>query len=146
MKSTEPPVSVSQRYDCSASRLWSAITDIKQMRQWYFDNLADFQPKKGFQTSFTVDTGERQFLHLWEVTEVKPGKKIAYTWMYGGYPGKAEAVFLIEGQQAASRLNFNFIVKEDFPDTVPEFTRESCLGGWHYFLRENLKLYLDAKS
>jgi uncharacterized protein YndB with AHSA1/START domain len=142
LKSTEPPVSISQHYGCPASRLWTAITDSEQMRQWYFDNIPDFQPRKGFRTSFTVDSGERQFLHLWEVTAVEPGRKIAYSWVYGGYPGKAEAVFHIEEQQEGSRLNFNFTVQEDFPDTVPEFTRESCLGGWHYFLVENLKLYL----
>ena len=142
MKSSEPPVTVSQHFDCPASRLWAAITEIEQMRQWYFNNIPGFQPEAGFQTKFTVDTGERQFLHLWEVVEVLPGSKIAYTWKYEGYPGKAEAIFKIEDLQESSRLAFSFVVKEDFPDTVPEFTRESCLGGWTYFLQESLKLYL----
>jgi hypothetical protein len=36
-------------------------------------------------------------------------------------------------------------VLEDFPDDIPEFRRESCIGGWNYFINHRLKEYLDKK-
>ncbi len=33
----------------------------------------------------------------------------------------------------------------DFPDDVPEFERESCLGGRQYFIGQALKAYLHKQ-
>lgn len=35
---------------------------------------------------------------------------------------------------------------ESFPPHIPEFKRESCEGGWTYFINQRLKEYLDAKG
>ena len=43
-----------------------------------FNNIEDFKPKVGFKTRFNVKSEERNFLHLWEITEVDPFKKIVY--------------------------------------------------------------------
>jgi hypothetical protein len=37
------------------------------------------------------------------------------------------------------------IITEDYPSDVPEFKRESCIGGWNYFLGEMLKGFLEKK-
>jgi len=33
-------------------------------------------------------------------------------------------------------------VLEDYPDDIPEFKRESGLGGWNYFIKDRLYNYL----
>jgi len=37
-------------------------------------------------------------------------------------------------------------ITEDFDDSIPEFKRESCIGGWNYFLKERLFNYLKQKK
>jgi len=145
MRTDEEPVIVSETYPSSAEEVWQAITAIDRMRKWYFDNIPDFQPVVGFRTRFDVDAGERQFPHLWEIEEVIPGRRIAYSWKFEGYPGRSRVDFDIEESDQATTLTVRCTVFEDFPDDVPEFARESCLGGWRYFLGERLKHYLAGE-
>lgn len=78
MRIDEAPIVVDQWFAASIEAVWSAITDIDEMRQWYFDNIPGFKPEVGFETQFTVFNEGRVFPHLWTVTEVVPLGKIAY--------------------------------------------------------------------
>ncbi len=136
MKTNDPDVIVEQDFPCSSVALWQAITDPAQMRQWFFDNIPDFEPRVGFTTEFMVDAGERQFLHQWTVTEVAPQEKLAYRWRYGGYAGAGLSVFELASDEESSQLRVSFVVEEDFSSDIPEFERDACLGGWQYFIAE----------
>jgi uncharacterized protein YndB with AHSA1/START domain len=143
MKKDDEPVAVEQTFNVSAETVWRAITEIDQMRQWYFDNIPDFKPEAGFQTQFTVSNEGRDFLHMWTVTDVVPLKKLVYDWKYEQYPGEGSVVWELFDQGQATRLRLSMHVREDFPDDVPEFKRESCVGGWEYFIQGRLKEYLE---
>lgn len=134
MNKNEPTIILERDYPCAVRRLWRALVDPAEMRQWFFDNIPDFRAEEGFSTEFTVDTGERKFLHLWEVTDVKKEELLAYRWRYGGHAGAARSVFELSGDESRCHLRFSFPIEEDFDDDVPEFTREAGLGGWEYFL------------
>lgn len=144
MQSTEPPVTVTQAFNCPVEKLWSVITNVEEMRQWYFENIPDFKAELGFETKFVVDAGERQFTHLWKITEVDVNKRLVYDWSYPEYPGDAYVVFALTELDSGSQLTVTFYVREDFPDEIPEFRRESCVGGWAYFINEQLKAYLSS--
>ena len=144
MKTSEAMVIVEGDINGSVTRLWHVLTDVQEMRQWFFDNIPDFKPEVGFTTEFMVDAGERQFLHQWEVTEATAPAKLAYRWTFAGYAGASQSVFELSGDESASHLRISIPVEEDFPDDVPEFTRESCLGGWEYMLDQIQKYF--AKS
>ena len=143
MKASEDPIVVEQTFDAVPEAVWKAITDIDQMRQWYFENIPDFKPEVGFETSFNVKSGERDFLHMWKVTEVVPGRKISYDWKFESYPGDSYVVFELFKEETGTRLRLTDVVRKDFPDDIPEFKRESCIGGWEYFRKGRLKEYLD---
>lgn len=145
MKKNEEPIVVEQVFDRPASDIWRAVTDIGEMRQWYFENIPDFVPDIGFYTEFPVDSGERIFLHQWRVTEVETGSKIVYSWNYRDIPGDAFVTFEVSGDEKSSRLTVTTRVVEDFPDDVPEFEIQSCRAGWEYFINERLRNYLDDK-
>ena len=49
-----------------------------------------------------------------------------------------------EGNQTKLRLTYTVI--ENFPDNIPEFTRESGIEGWSYFIKKSLKNYLDESE
>lgn len=142
MRATDEPVIVEETFAVPADIVWRAITDVDEMTQWFFENIPSFKPEVGFNTQFTVRSGERAFLHLWEVTEVVPMRKIVYSWKYETYPGEASVLFELTQEGESTRLKLTNIVLEDFPDDIPEFKRESCVAGWEYFIQGRLKEYL----
>src|SRR5438067_282106 len=79
-------VVVEQTYSSPTDKVWQALTDLQQMRQWYFD-LADFKAEVGFSFQFLAGSDDKKWLHLCEVTEVEPGRKLTYSWRYDGYEG-----------------------------------------------------------
>jgi uncharacterized protein YndB with AHSA1/START domain len=143
MKKNEKPIVVEQTFQVTIDTVWKAITDIKQMRLWYFDNIPDFKPEVGFKTQFNVQSGERNFMHKWKVTEVVSRRKITYNWQYENYAGDAFVTFELFEQNDQTTLRLINQIVEDFQDNIPEFTRESCVGGWTYFIKKNLKEFLD---
>lgn len=143
MKVTDHPVVVEQVLNNPANEVWQAITEIGQMRQWFFENIPDFKPEIGFKTHFEVRVEDRTFTHLWKVTEVIPLKKIAYNWKYKEYPGDSFVIFELLEENGDVRIRLTSKVIEDFPDHIPEFLRESCVQGWNYFIRGRLKGYMN---
>src|SRR5690242_2786273 len=76
-------VVVERSLNASVANVWRALTDVDQMREWYFD-LKAFKPEIGFEFEFVVEHEGNRYHHLCRVTEVIPEKKIAYTWRYKG--------------------------------------------------------------
>lgn len=144
MKNTDKPVVVKQTFDVSREQLWNAITDVEQMRQWFFDYIPAFKPVEGFETRFAVETESRTFPHLWKLTEVIPEEKIIYDWRYEGYPGRALVTFELVDEGDDVKLVVTHDVMENFPDDIPEFSRESCQGGWEYFIQQSLQEFLTT--
>lgn len=143
MNINEKPVIVEQSFNCPIETVWKSITEIDLMRKWYFENLPEFEAKVGFKTRFNVTNEGRNFLHLWEITEVAPQQKIAYSWKFKEYPGEGLVVFELYEHNNLTTLKLTNSVIKDFPDDIPEFARESCLGGWQYFIQNRLKEYLE---
>ncbi|TYP71654.1 SRPBCC family protein [Aquimarina intermedia] len=142
MKHTDVPIVVTQPFKVSRNRLWEAITQVTQLTQWFFENIEAFEPQVGFKTQFRVQVEDRIFTHLWEIIEVVPQHKITYNWRYQEYPGDSFVTFEIIEHEVNLILRLTTKVVADFPDTVSEFTRESCIGGWQYFIQERLPAYL----
>jgi len=142
MSDLEKPIVVEQVYQASVDAVWAAITEVDQMRQWYFE-IEAFQPELGFQTEFDVQVEDRNFPHVWKVTEVIPSQKIAYNWNYRGYPGDSFVTFELSEEGAGTKLKLTHEVTESFPQDIPEFKRESGVAGWNYFICERLKEFLE---
>ena len=145
MKRTDPSIIVETAIRASAEATWNAITDLEEMKQWYFDNIDEFRPEVGSKSRFPVVSEERTFTHLWEATEVEPLEMIAYNWQYEEYPGESIVTFSIEAHDDTVVVKITTEVLEDFPEEIPEFRRESCRGGWEYFI-DRLKEYLTKLS
>ena len=143
MKKNEEPIVVEQSFNASIDAVWNAITEIDQMRQWYFENIPSFKPEVGFETQFNVQSQDRNFLHMWKVTEVSSLKTITYNWKYENYPGDSFVTFELFQQDNLTKLRLTVQIMEDFPENIPEFKRESCVEGWIYFIRKRLKEYLE---
>lgn len=144
MKKTDPPIIVKQNFHSPLEIVWKSITELEKMHQWYFENIPSFKPEVGFKTQFNIKSGERNFLHKWEVLEVIPNKLIKYNWKYENYPGDSNVTFELLEENNKTKLKLTVEVLEDFPQNIPEFKRESCIGGWEYFIKDRLKKYLES--
>ena len=143
MKNNDEPVIVEQIFNASIGKVWNAITELDQMKKWFFENIASFRPEVGFETRFDVQNEDRKFPHIWKLTEVIPMERITYNWKYGGYPGESFVTFELFEKDHHTKLKLTHKVVESFPQDIPEFERESCIEGWNYFIRKNLKKYLE---
>jgi len=142
MKSKDSPLIVERTLEFSKETVWNAITQIDQMKQWFFEQIKTFEPVVGFETSFVVKSGDIVFPHLWRITEVIPENKIVYSWKYEGYAGNSFVTFEVNPQDNGTQLKITNDIVEDFTEDIPEFKPESCLAGWEYFLNR-LDLYLQ---
>jgi uncharacterized protein YndB with AHSA1/START domain len=145
MKKEDEPIVVEATFNTSIDKVWDAITNHSQMIQWYFDNIPAFKPEVGFETQFTIENEGRIFPHIWKITDAVMNAKITYTWKYEGYPGDAYVTFELSELEDKTKLKLTVTILEDFPDDVPEFRREACIGGWNYFLNNRLKEFLENK-
>src|SRR5436305_14486212 len=74
-------VIVERSFNAPVARVWRALTDAGEMRQWYFD-LKEFKPEVGFEFEFVVEHEGNTYHHLCKVTEVIAQQKIAYNCRY----------------------------------------------------------------
>ena len=146
MNQEKNPVIVEQSFHVSVGQLWKAISELDLMKKWFFKNIESFSPEVGFETQFKVQSGERDFMHLWKLTEVVPLEKMVYSWKYEGYEGASIVCFETFISEKGSCLRLTHTVTESLPQSIPEFTRESCLSGWEYFICDRLKSFLDGTN
>ncbi|MEL6809982.1 MAG: SRPBCC domain-containing protein [Bacteroidota bacterium] len=144
MNKSDPPIIVEHAYNVQVQKVWEAITHVDKMTQWFFDNIPDFKAEKGFSTQFQVQVEDRTFTHLWKITQVKSLDTLTYNWKYKEYPGDSKVTFKLVRWGDWTLIRLTAQILEDFPSDIPEFTRESCEGGWNYFLKERLKTFLDG--
>lgn len=140
------PLIVEKVYNVPATDVWSAITDIDEIRQWYFQ-LEDFKAEPGFKFSFTGghDDGVK-YVHLCEVKEVVPGRKLTYSWRYEGFAGDSVVSWELEAQGDKTLLRITHFGLQSLEINGPDFARSCFNGGWNYFANEALVKYLEKES
>ncbi len=142
MKTTDTPIIVEQLFNKSVKEVWQAITVLDQMTQWFFKDIPEFKAEVGFKVQFNVKATSRDFLHLWEITEVIPEQKLVYNWKYKDVKGKSYVTFELFEVRNQTKLLLSTKIVEDFDDAIPEFKRESGVAGWNYFIKDSLKGFL----
>jgi uncharacterized protein YndB with AHSA1/START domain len=136
------PIVIERVYQAPIDRVWKALTDVEQMKKWYFQ-VSDFKPVVGFEFQFSGGTKTETYVHLCRVTQVVEGRKIAYTWRYEGYAGNSEVSFELfpEGSDK-TRLVLTHEGIDSFPKET-NFARESFMAGWTSITGESLKGFLE---
>ena len=123
-------------------KVWQALTDVDQMRQWYFD-LKEFKPEVGFEFEFAVEHEGNSYHHLCRVTEAIPQKKIAYTWRYKGEPGNSLVTFELSAEGDKTRLKLTHSGIETFPKTSA-YARKNFEAGWTAIIGTELKKFVET--
>lgn len=137
-------VVVERTLNAPVAKVWSALTDVDQMRKWYFD-LKEFKPVVGFEFEFVVEHESNTYHHHCRVTEVIPQKKIAYTWRYKGTPGESLVTFELFGEGEKTRLKLTHTGIETFPKT-PAYARSNFETGWTQLIGSELRQFVEQKQ
>ena len=137
-------VVVERTLNAPVARVWKALTDADQMREWYFD-LKEFKPQVGFEFEFVVEHEGNRYHHLCRITEVIPEKKIAYNWRYKGEPGDSLVTFELFADGEKTRVKVTHTGIETFPKT-PAYARKNFEAGWTSIIGTELKQFVERKG
>jgi uncharacterized protein YndB with AHSA1/START domain len=135
-------VVIERTFSAAPERIWKALTDVEEMRRWYFD-LKEFEPEVGFEFEFTVEHEGMKYHHLCKIAEVIPQKKLAYTWRYKGHEGNSLVTFELFADGDKTRLKLTHEGLETFPKT-PSFARKSFMEGWTQIIGSSLKEFVES--
>src|SRR4029077_18190244 len=137
-------VVIERTFNAPVARVWKALTDVDQMRVWYFD-LKEFKLQIGFEFEFVVEHEGNTYHHLCKVTEVILEKKIAYTWRYKGEVGDSLVTFELFGEGDRTRLKLTHSGIETFPKT-PAYARKNFEAGWTDIIGSELKQFVESSK
>jgi len=138
------PIVIERIFNVPASKVWNAITRKEEMKKWYFD-LVEFKPEPGFEFQFSGGPApERQYLHLCEIIEVIPEKKLSHTWRYDGYPGNTVVTFELTEKEGKTLLRLSHQGIETFPKDNEDLLVENFITGWNSIINYSLRNYLET--
>ncbi|NCD69631.1 SRPBCC family protein [Mucilaginibacter agri] len=137
------PFVIERTLNAPVERVWRAITDKNEMKNWYFD-IPEFEAEVGCEFSFIGGTEEKQYVHLCTVTEVVPNKKLTHSWRYEGYEGNSFVTFELFPEDGKTRLKLTHEGIETFPP-LADFAKENFAEGWTYIIGTSIKDYIEGK-
>jgi uncharacterized protein YndB with AHSA1/START domain len=137
------PIVVNTKYHASAERVWRAITDKEQMKQWYFV-IPDFELKTNSIFNFYEPGSEKKFHHRCTIKEIIPNSKFQHTWTY---PIRIKGESLVTWE-IAQVGEFTYVTLthegiENFAEAGSDFARENFVAGWNEIVGTSLRLFLE---
>lgn len=137
-------ITIERLFAIPSTKVWKALTDKKEMKQWYFD-LDHFKAQKGFVFEFSGGPSpEKQYIHHCEITEVVPQKKLSYSWRYVSYPGNSLVSFDLDERDGGTLLRLTHSGLGSFGDDNPDFASANFEEGWNQIIHGSLKEYLET--
>lgn len=136
-------VIVEEVYTATPEKVWSALTDLEALREWYFP-LDAFEPMGGFRFQFKGKGNDgNEYLHLCEILEVAPHQKLSYSWQYEELQGYTVVTWELFPQDGGTKLRLTHTGLETLAAGGPDFARDNFVGGWTYFVKTALPTYLE---
>lgn len=138
----QQPIIIERTYNAPIEKVWKALTDKDQMKEWYFD-IPDFKPEVGQEFEFTAKGKDGQdFVHKCKVTEVVPPTKLTHSWRYEGYEGDSSVTFELSAQGDKTHVTLTHKGLESFPP-IEAFEKSNFVEGWTYIIGKGLKEFTE---
>ena len=138
------PFVTERTFNSSVEKVWKAITDKDEMRQWYFD-LVEFKPEVGFEFQFYGEGNQgEKYLHLCTITDAVLKKKLTYSWRYDKYEGMSYVTFELFEEGSKTRLKLTHEGLETFPMNNPDFAKECFAEGWTHIIGTSLQKFTES--
>ena len=136
-------VVIKQRVNAPIAKVWSALTDSSQMKNWYFD-IPDFELKEGNAFNFYEPGDERKFHHHCEIAEVVPQEKLKHSWTYPDISKEKTIVkWELQPENDGTVITLTHKGLENFHHLGEDFYPESFKKGWEEIIGSSLKNYVE---
>lgn len=136
------PIITEKIYPVPASKVWQAITDKEQMKEWYF-TIDDFILREGAEFNFSVPDGDNIYHHRCVIKEIVPEKLFSHTWTHPSQSkGESVVTWELEPVEDGTKVTLTHRGVESFADGGPNFVYENYQAGWEDILETYLRDYL----
>lgn len=136
-------VVVKQRVNAPVEKVWSALTDKVQMKEWYFD-IPDFELGVHNEFNFYEPGGECKFHHHGEILEIEPNAKFKHTWSYPELSKEKTLVrWELEPDGDGTMVTLTHKGLENFDHLGSEFSHNNFEEGWNELVKKSLKDYVE---
>lgn len=136
-------VIVKERMNAPVEKVWNALTDKSQMKEWYFD-IPDFELGLHNEFNFYEPGGECKYHHHGEILEIEPHAKLKHTWSYPEISKEKTLVkWELEGDGDATNVTLTHKGIENFDHLGKDFQHDSFEAGWNELVKKSLKEYVE---
>lgn len=134
-------VTVQQRVSAPVDKVWNALTDKAQMKEWYFD-ISDFE--LGIHKKFNFFWPDKKYHNHGEILVVIPNEKLKNTYSYPEY-SKEKSIVKWELEKDGDETVVTVTHKglENFAHLGKDFQKESFKNGWTEILEKKLKEFVE---
>ncbi len=139
------PLVIEQEFEAPAELVWRLITDKELMKKWYFD-IPDFKLELGAKFHFEASTEKACYVHLCEILEIVPFKKLKYSWKYEGYAGLSFVTFELEPMGNRTKLKLTHEGLDTLPQENLHFRNDNFIQGWKFLIQESLIKYQEKEK
>lgn len=130
--------------DAPVSRVWKALTDRDELKQWCFE-MKSFKAEEGFPFEFYGEKDGVKFLHLCRVLEVEKEKRMKWLWSYQGIEGDTYVTFELFPEGEKTRLRLTHEGLERLPQDE-NYARQNFVEGWNYLLETSIRKWLEGQA
>lgn len=135
------PVILTMHFDAPVSKVWKALTNKEQMKEWYFD-VQDYELEPGKEFHF-YEPGGTSYLHQCRILEVIPEKRFSHTWAYPKFSsGETTLTWDLEAEGNGTKLTLTHAGIENLAEAGEAFSKASFTEGWKGF-ELGLRHFLD---
>jgi uncharacterized protein YndB with AHSA1/START domain len=140
-KDRQTPLIVERIVNAPVAKVWKAITDEVQLRQWFF-NVDAFKPEIGFEFQFDGGKDGICYRHLCKVTDVVIGKKLTYSWKYEGFAGNSFVTLELFPDGDKTRVKVTHTGLETLPMSKPGFLNGFYIPDWTAIIDMSLRNFV----
>ncbi len=134
---------VEQKVAAPVAKVWQALTDKHQMKEWYFD-IPDFEMGLHKEFNFYEPGDNKKFHHHAEILEIIPNAKFKHTWSYPEFSkDKTIVKWELEDKGDSTLVRLTHKGLENLAHLGNDFRRESFEAGWQELVSQLLKDYVE---
>ena len=122
-------------------KLWSALTDVEYMKQYWFGMRCESQWRAG--STWRMVAGDGQITDAGEIVEAEPPRRLVIRWQHQSKPelkaeGVSQCTMELEPTGTAVKLSITHTIEREHSKLI-----EAVSGGWPKIV-SNLKSLLET--
>ncbi len=136
-------VKISVKVNAPLDKVWNAITNKEQMKNWYFD-VPDFESKIGNNFSFYGGDENEEYHHFCEIVDLIPNEKLKHSWTYPEISKEKTLVkWELKPENEGTIVTLTHKGLEAFEHLGENFKIHSFRKGWEDIVGKSLKEFVE---